>query len=133
MTPPVFHISPDWCGQQRIGQMFRQNGLMAVCHEDGRLAEDLAHAHAAGVPPLTPWPGAALFSGLHRQHRLDRAPLEGWRLFAWLDAQFPGARFILTTRDPAGWIADRLCREGGRVACAYARHLDCPITDLPDL
>ena len=135
MTPaPVFfHISPDWCGQDRVVQLFRLNRHPAAGHEGGRLAEDLAHARAAGRVPLTGWGRARLFAGLHRIDRADRPLIEGWRAFPFIAAQRPDAAFILTTRDPEGWIADRLTRDAGSVARAYAVHLGCGTGDLPDI
>ena len=131
--PLFLHISPDWCGEERVVQLFRLNGQRGLCHEQGRLAEHLAWARAAGAPPLAPWPGVRLLTGLHRVDRPDRAPIEAWRFFPWLDAALPGAVFILTSRDPEAWIADRLSRQGGRIARTYARHLRCSVTDLPEI
>lgn len=116
-----FHISPEWCGQERLVQLFRLNGYPSACHEDGRLAEDICFSHAAGVAPLQGWPGAHLVTGLYRNLPHWRPPLEAWRLFAWLDRQFPQAHFILTLRNPETWLLDRLTRDGGAAARMHAR------------
>ncbi|MDO5705289.1 MAG: glycosyl transferase family 90 [Paracoccus sp. (in: a-proteobacteria)] len=131
--PVFFHIGPDWTGEERLVQLFRLNGFAGACHEQGRLAEDIAHARAAGIAPLTRWGGARLFAGLHRVNRLDRPLIEGWRAFSFIAEQRPDAAFILTIRDPERWIADRLSRKGGRVARAYAHHLSCAVSDLPEI
>ncbi|MDO5631803.1 MAG: glycosyl transferase family 90 [Paracoccus sp. (in: a-proteobacteria)] len=131
--PVFFHIGPDWTGEERLVQMFRLNGHAAACHEEGRLAEDIAFARATGTPPLTRWGGARLFAGLHRINRLERPLIEGWRAFPFIAAQRPEAVFILTTRDPEDWIADRLARRGGAVARAYAHHLNRAVSDLPQI
>ena len=39
--PLFFHISPDGCGDARLARLFRRNGHAAVCHDNGRLAEDI--------------------------------------------------------------------------------------------
>ncbi|AUH33623.1 glycosyl transferase family 90 [Paracoccus tegillarcae] len=121
-----FHISPDWCGEERLAQIFRQNGYQVLGHEKGALAADILMAHAQGSRPLQDHSGITLFTGLHRVDSFWRPPLEAWRAFAFLDQQFPQARFILTTRDPDGWMLDRMTRDGGVIARCYAHHLDQP-------
>lgn len=127
-----FHISPDWCGAETLARLFRMNGHAVACHEDGRLAEDIAWAAATGAAPLTAWPRARLFAGLYRMAPWWRPPLEGWRSFAFLRDHFPQAKFILTTRDQDGWLLDRMTRDDGRAARAYAAHYGLDEADLPD-
>lgn len=131
--PPFFHISPDGCGETRLAGLFQRNGHAAVCHDGGRLAESILHAKGTGSEPLLSWRGTVLFAGLYRHVPHWRPPLEAWRHFAWLAARFPRARFILSRRDPEGWILDRLTRQGGAVARCHAHHRGCDIADLPDL
>ncbi|MTE00457.1 hypothetical protein GIY56_09165 [Paracoccus sp. YIM 132242] len=131
-APLFFHISPDNCGEGRLARLFRRNGHPAVCHDKGRLAEDILFARATGGAPLTLWPGTVLFAGLYRHAPHWRPPLEAWRQFAWLAGRFPQARFILTTRPPEDWILDRLTRDGGAARC-HAHHRGCGTADLPDL
>ena len=131
--PLFFHISPDGCGDARLARLFRRNGHAAVCHDNGRLAEDILFARATGGDPLQPWPDAVLFSGLYRHAPHWRPPLEAWRQFSWLADRFPQARFILALRDPESWILDRLTRDGGAVARCHAHHRGCTTADLPDL
>ena len=132
-TPLFFHISPDGCAGERLARLFRRNGHPALCHDDGRLAEDILFAQASGDDPLTRWPGTVLFSGLYRHAPHWRPPLEAWRCFSWLADRFPQARFVLTLRRPEDWIADRLTCDGGAVARCYAHHLGCDAADLPDI
>lgn len=131
-APPLFfHISPDGCGEARLARMFRRNGHAAVCHDQGRLAEDILFARATGGDPLRLWPGAVLFSGLYRDAPHWRPLLEAWRQFGWLADRFPQARFILTIRAPQDWIRDRLTRDGGAAARCHAHHRGCAPADLP--
>lgn len=132
-APLFFHISPDWCGEARLARLFRRNGHAAVCHDDGRLAEDILFARASGGEALRPWPGTVLFSGLYRHAPHWRPPLEAWRQFPWLAEHFPQARFILTLRRPEDWILDRLTRDGGAAARCHAHHRGCDPSDLPEL
>lgn len=129
--PLFFDISPDGCGEEHLAQMFRRRGHRTVCHDRGRLAEDILFAHAAGADPLAAWPDTVLFAGLYRHAPHWRPPLEAWRCFAWLADRFPQARFIATLCDPDDWIADRLSRDGGAVARCHAHHHGCDIADLP--
>lgn len=131
--PLFFHISPDWCGDARLARLFRRNGHAAVCHDNGRLAEDILFSMASGGDPLTSWPGTVLFSGLYRHAPHWRPPLEAWRQVGWLAARFPQARFILSLRQPEDWILDRLTRDGGAAARCHAHHRGCATADLPDL
>lgn len=132
-TPLFIHIGPDGCGEERLARLFRRNGHPALCHDTGRLAEDILFAQATGTAPLARWPGTVLFAGLWRHAPHWRPPLEAWRQVAWLAGRFPQARFILTTRASGDWIAERLTREGGAVARCHAHHRTCAVTDLPDL
>lgn len=132
--PPQFiHISPDWCGEERLAQIFRQNGYPVLHHERGALAADLMMARATGRKAPRALREAALLTGLHRVNSFWRPPLEAWRALPFLLDQFPDARFILTTRDPDQWILDRLTRNEGIVARCHAHHLDLPEEALPDL
>ena len=132
-NPLFFHISPDGCGEARLARLFRRNGHPAVCHDNGRLAEDILFSRARGEAALRPWPGTVLFGGLYRHAPHWRPPLEAWRQFAWLAERFPQARFILTTRCPEDWILDRLTRDGGAAARCHAHHRGCDTADLPEL
>ena len=131
--PLFFHISPDQCGEARLARLFRRNGHAAVCHDKGRLAEDILFSRASGATPLTLWPDAVLFSGLYRHAPRWRPPLEAWRHFDWLADRFPHARFILTLREPEAWILDRLTRDRGAAAHCHAHHKGCDIGDLPEI
>lgn len=131
--PLFFHISPDGCGEDRLAHLFHRNGLPAICHDGGRLAEDMLFAKASGGAPLTRWPGTVLFSGLYRHAPHWRPPLEAWRHFDWLAGRFPQARFILALRRPEDWILDRLTRDGGAVARCHVHHRGCGPADLPDI
>ena len=127
------HISPDNCGEARLARLFRRNGHAAVCHDNGRLAEDILFSRARDGDPLGAWPGTVLFAGLYRHAPHWRPPLEAWRRFGWLAQRFPQARFILTLRRTEDWILDRLTRDGGAVARCHAHHRACDTAGLPDL
>lgn len=129
----VFHISPEWCGQERVTQLFRLNGYRALCDDSGAVARDIVFSQARGREALTRWPHISLFTGLYGSSPAWQPPLEAWREFAWLDRNFPRAAFILTTRDPEGWILDRLTRDGGALARCHARHLGVAPDPLPDI
>lgn len=116
-------ISPDWCGERGLAQIFRQNGHKVACHDKGALAEDILFARARGKKPLRQHRDAVLLAGLHRVNTFWRVPLEGWRDIAYLDRCFPKACFILTTRDPDAWLLDRMTRDKGVIAQCYAHHL----------
>ncbi|MCZ0960515.1 glycosyl transferase family 90 [Paracoccus benzoatiresistens] len=132
-APLFFHISPDGCGEARLARLFRRNGHAAICHDNGRLAEDILFSRAGGGDALRHWPGTVLFSGLYRHAPHWRPPLEAWLHFPWLAARFPQARFILALRRPEDWILARLTRDGGAVAGCHAHHRGCDTADLPDL
>lgn len=129
----VFHISPQWCGQERVTQIFRLNGHRALYHLDGEIAQDILFAQGAGTPALAPWPRVRLFSGLYGDKPGWQPPLEAWRSFAWLHGRFPDALFILTTRDPDGWLVDRITRDGGAALTRAARRLGLSEADIPDI
>ncbi|WP_299906865.1 glycosyl transferase family 90 [uncultured Paracoccus sp.] len=130
--PQFLHISPDWCGEERLAQIFRRNGLSVLHHDGGALAETLMMARAKGQKPPRPLRDANLLTGLHRVNNPARPPLEAWRALDYLVQSFPKAYFILTTRDLDGWILDRMTRDAGVNARCYAHHLDLPEEALPD-
>lgn len=132
-APLFFHISPDGCAEDRLARLFRRNGYPAVCHDNGRLAEDMLFARASGGALPGPWTGTVLFAGLYRHAPHWRPPLQAWRHFDWLADRFPQARFILTLRRADDWVADRMIRHNGVVARCHAHHLGCDMADLPGL
>lgn len=127
----VFHISPEWCGQERLTQLFRLNGYRALCDDTGAVARDITFSQATGRAALNRWPRICLFTGLFGTQPPWQPPLECWRHFAWLARSFPRAAFILTQRDPQAWALDRLTRDGGVTARCHARHLGVDLDDLP--
>lgn len=129
----VFHISPEWCGQERVTQIFRLNSHQALCDTHGEIARDIVFSQATGRRALTRRPRIRLFTGLYATAPPWQPPLEAWRHFAWLDQNFPDAAFILTDRDPDGWILDRLTRDGGMTAKVHARHLGVSLDALPEI
>lgn len=132
--PPLFiHISPDWCGQQALANLFRQNGHAVALEEGGRLAEDILYAQATEGRALAPWSRVRLVTGLYRHSPFWLPPLEAWRSFDWLAARFPGARFILTTREVDGWLLDRMVRDARQVARCHAHHLGVAEAELPEI
>lgn len=128
-----FHISPEWCGQDRLASIFQRNGVSVSCHENGALAEDIFHAQASNRAPLTAWTGTRLCTGLYRNGPVWRPPLQGWRQFSFLHRYFPDAVFITTRRDPDEWLVDRLLRDGGLAARCYARHFGLSTEQVPAL
>lgn len=130
-TTRFFHISPDLCGGERLVEMFESSGHRAVYCQNGRIATEITYSRAMGRAPLAGWPRARLFSGLFRIGPSGQAPIEAWRDFAFLRRHFPEAVFILTTRDPSGWLLDRMADSGGQTARTYAAHLGISEADLP--
>lgn len=127
----VFHISPDWCGEDRLAQIFRLNGYQVINHDKGALAAEILSAKAQNRKPLRNHGDVTLFTGLHSVASFWRPPLEAWRAFDFLDRHYPQAHFILSTRDPDGWMLDRMTRNQGIIARCYAHYLDRPEDSLP--
>lgn len=132
-APLFFHISPDWCGEARLAQMFQLNGHEALDGERGALASEILFCEARDQTPLARWPRVRLFTGLYRTAPFWRPPLEAWRSFDFLRSRFPHAYFILTTREIDGWLVDRLTRANRAAARCYAHHRDVPEGDLPQI
>lgn len=130
--PLFIHISPDWCGQEKLAELFRLNGHEVV-EGNGDVAEAILYAQASGNALPQSWNGAGLITGLSRHAPHWRPPLEAWRSFAWLAAQFPKARFILTTRDLDGWLLDLLIRDKSAAARCHAYHHGLSEDQMPEL
>ncbi|WP_281982248.1 glycosyl transferase family 90 [Thalassorhabdomicrobium marinisediminis] len=131
--PRVFGIGLPMSGGAWLGQLFTANGYLWRHEQGGKIAVDLAYALAAGTPPLRHWPHAVGVSGLSHLGKRHLPPVFVQDLVPGLLARFPDAYFILTHRDEAAWIADRLSADGGAHRSAAAWHARVAEADLPDL
>ena len=130
---PVFQIGFNRCGTKFLTEIFRLNGYRALHWRRGKLAEDILYSKNAGGRPLSAWRSASLFADMECCHRYDKPLLEGFREFAFLDASFPGAYFILNLRDVSDWIASRSAHHGGQYIKFHAHHLNVPLAEVPAL
>lgn len=129
--PRVFAIGLPHSGGNLLGALFEANGYTWAHHKRGKLAQDIAYAHATGTRPLLDWPKAVGFSGLHRMHKRHLPPLTIQDHLEFLLEQFPDAYFIHTTRDTADWIADRYWADDGEHRIASAWHAGTDEAALP--
>lgn len=138
MTAPrgrqIIHISPDGCGGEGIARLFAHNGLRVPPLWPLTIGREVVHRRAAGLPAPEEWRGFDLMTELHHHDGYARPVARGYAAFDWLSEQFPDALFLLTTRDPEGWLADRLASTRlRRDAQASAWHLGVSTADLPEI
>ncbi|MBK4216397.1 hypothetical protein JJJ17_10715 [Paracoccus caeni] len=131
-APLFIHISPDWCGQEKLAELFRLNGHKVIHTPDGSNAEAILYAQGSGAELPPEWNAAGLITGLSRHSPHWRPPLEAWRSFTFLARQLPEARFILTTRDLDGWLLDLLIRDESAIARCYAHHRGLTTEELAE-
>ena len=145
--PRIFQIGFNRCGTKSFTHFFEQNGLKAVHWRGGALAAGIEVARREGKPLLTymddydvyldmekinvaalaqKWMKKPIFYRLLHlvKDQSERVPIYAARYFKELDAQYPGSKFILNTRDVDRWAASRLrfneqkyrsCRHGDHV------------------
>jgi hypothetical protein len=116
----IFQIGFNKCGTSTIHHYLRSNGVSSVHWDRGRLAQRIFANLAEGLDLLA---GYEQFDAFTDMEYLDHAGtyLEGYKLFPYLAAQYPGAVFILNTRDREDWIRSRLAH--GKSSYAR-RHMD---------
>ncbi|MDO5641185.1 MAG: sulfotransferase [Paracoccus sp. (in: a-proteobacteria)] len=117
MLPKVFVIGFNKCGTTSLHKMFKRAGHHSSHHrhqrEGGRSVKLVTQIDAnarAGLPLLDGIEGAQVYSDM--DFCIPRPERSGIGHFRMLDAQYPGSRFILNTRDPLNWLNSR-CRHFG--------------------
>ncbi|MFD1795046.1 hypothetical protein FQV27_14780 [Paracoccus aurantiacus] len=114
MLPKVFVIGFNKCGTTSLHRMFRRAGHESSHHRhacaDGRIvkiARQIDQNARDERPLLSGIDDAQVYSDMDLCER--RVKLSGISRFRGLDADYPGSRFILNTRDPLNWVRSR-CR-----------------------
>ncbi|WBU60076.1 sulfotransferase [Paracoccus albus] len=118
MLPLVFVIGFNKCGTTSLHRMFMRAGHRSSHHRhqqaDGgfvKIAWQMQANAGCGLPLLTGMEGAQIFSDMDLCSR--NTCLSGIARFRELDAQYPGSRFILNTRNPLHWVNSRFRHFGG--------------------
>lgn len=160
--PRVFQIGFNRCGTTSLLYFFRNNGYAAVHRRAGRLARagtlavGMELARREGKPLLSYAGRFDLYSDMEKINvardvvkplaprvfkRLRRhlapgekpLPIFAFMYFAELDAQYPGSRFILNTRDVDRWVASRLrFNEGKYRSCHHGDRAHASDEELGD-
>jgi hypothetical protein len=94
--PRVFCIGLNKTGTTSLARAFALLGLRAW-HDAAGAAALIEHALAQGLP---------LLAGFDDYDCYADKPFAFW--YRRLDAEYPGSRFILNTRDTAAWIDSRI-------------------------
>jgi hypothetical protein len=95
----IFNIGLNRCGTTSLTEALNVLGIPAVHHHHrGRRLAEVARANAAA--------GRRLFDGLDQQFTAF-SDFGGRRTYRLLDTQYPGSRFILTTRELSSWLDSR--------------------------
>ena len=107
----IFQIGFNKCGTSTLHRYLRANGVKSIHWDEGRIAQRMFANLANGDNLLT---GYECFDAFTDMEYLDRAGtyLEGYKLFPYLAEQYPGAVFILNTRDREAWIRSRFAWRG---------------------
>lgn len=146
-TPPLrlFQIGFNRCGTMALQRLFRANGYRAAHWQGGRLAAGIEIARRRGEPLLSrvgeydvytdmelrgipelrkQWFPKPVFRTLLRELARDDAwnPIYAYKYFAEFDAQYPGSKFLLNTRDRAGWVRSRCGFKDDYRACVHGDH-----------
>ena len=101
--PLYFQIGYRKCGTTALAHFFERNGIPAVHWDKGRLARRMRDNLAAGRPVLEGYDDAFdAFTDMECNGPDDW--FEGFRCFPEMLRDYPGARFVLNTRDEAAWL-----------------------------
>ena len=133
MPPKFFQIGFNKCGTTFIARLFDMNGIPAAHWLEGALAEDIAFARLTGTRPLARWADTVAFTDMESVRFLNMPIIEAFRDFAFLDAHYPGAVFLLNTRRIDDWIASRYLHRGGAYARSIAAQRGVALADLADI
>ncbi|MEO1911251.1 MAG: glycosyl transferase family 90 [Paracoccus sp. (in: a-proteobacteria)] len=134
MPPKFFQIGFNKCGTTFIARLFDLNGIPALHWAEGALADDIAYSRLTGRAPLQRWSrDTVAFTDMESVRFLNMPVIEAFKDYAFLDASFPDAVFLLNTRDVDDWVASRYLHWGGRYARSYAACLGVPLADLGDI
>ncbi|MBW7057015.1 hypothetical protein KY389_09970 [Paracoccus bogoriensis] len=134
MLPKFFQIGFNKCGTTFIARLFDMNGIPAAHWLEGALAEDIAYAKLTGARPLARWADrVTAFTDMESARFLNMPIIEAFKDYAFLDAHYPGAVFMLNTRRVEDWIASRYLHRGGAYARSHAAWRGVALGDLADL
>lgn len=106
--PRIFCVGLNKCGTTSLHELFRASGIPSVSAGHARMrpvAQTMFSNLSAHRPLLTGIERFTAFSDLNFLSR--RVYLDAHVLFARLDAEYPGSRFVLNTRPKDGWLASR--------------------------
>ena len=116
----IFQIGFNKCGTRTIASFFAANGLRCAHWDGGKLAKAMFRNLAAGRSLVRGYEGFDVFTDMEFTPANGAAPLEAFRLYPQLAAEFPRALFLLNTRDREAWIQSRLGHRSARDN-AYAK------------
>ena len=144
--PRIFQVGFHRCGTSSLAHFFRANGLRTAHWERGVIAASMELAWQDNEPLLSyvddydvytdmecTMPAIDRFPNLSEEiygidlpERLrlirDNETIYAFKRFKLLDAQYPGSKFILNTRDVDHWVRSRLrFMRGEYRACAHGQ------------
>lgn len=106
MATKVFQIGFNKCGTRTIHQFLKKNGLRTIHWDDGNLARTMVQNLLDGRPLLRGYDeNFDVFTDMEWVTR--EVIVEGFKLFPYLARDYPGARFILNTREREDWVKSR--------------------------
>jgi Sulfotransferase domain len=110
----IFQIGFNKCGTRTLASFFEANGLRCAHWDSGRLAKAMFRNLAAGHSLIEGYRGFQVFTDMEFTPGDGSAPLQAFKLYPQLAAEFPNAVFILNTRNREAWIQSRLGHRSGR-------------------
>jgi hypothetical protein len=117
----IFQIGFNRCGTRTLHSYFSANGLQGVHFDGGRLARRIFSNQERGRDLLAGYEHFDVFTDMEC---LEPARyLEAYKLYPQFAAQYPGAVFILNTRDREAWIRSRLRYGDGRYVARHKAYL----------
>lgn len=105
----IFQIGFNKCGTRSIELFFKSQGFRCVHWDRGRLARTVFKNLEAGHSLIRGYEEYDVFTDME----CLKSRLQAFKLYPQFAQEFPGALFILNTRDREAWIRSRMRHQEG--------------------
>lgn len=105
----IFQIGFNKCGTTSLAQFFAGNGIRTAHYARGQLARRLYLNLNSGLPVLSGLEKFTAFTDMEDPHE----NIFGHRHFKEIYAEYPGAYYILNTRNKINWLNSRFHHRSG--------------------
>jgi hypothetical protein len=113
----ILQIGFNKCGTRTIHHFFSLNGLKSIHYLDGSIAKEIEECSKQGRNLLGKYESYDVITDM--EYITFTKHFEGYKEFKTFAHQYPGAIFILNTRDREKWIKSRARHSKGYYLAKY--------------